>query len=191
MKAETIGSLAHLPVVERPLAMDVQAFDNQFVRLNVSEPSQVLACVVAQSSLLECIKARQFDDPHLLVLKDTVQQGGAKEVVIGDDGRFQGRICVSNVDGLRELILEKAHSSHYSIHPGVTKMYRNLKHHYWWRRMMKDIVAYASWCLNCQHVKYEHKKPEWIDSEIEYTRVEVGAHNYGFCGRLTAKLEIV
>ncbi|XP_070030888.1 uncharacterized protein [Nicotiana tomentosiformis] len=85
-KAESIGSLAYLSAVERPLSMDVHVLANQFVRLDVSDPSGVLACVVAQSLLLECIKARQFDDAHLLVLKDTVQQGGAMEVMIGDDG---------------------------------------------------------------------------------------------------------
>ncbi|XP_070032408.1 uncharacterized protein [Nicotiana tomentosiformis] len=85
-KAESMGSLAYLPVVERSLTKDVQALANQFVRLDISNNSRVLACVVAQSSLLERIKAHQFDDPHLLVLKDTVQRGGAKEVVIGDDG---------------------------------------------------------------------------------------------------------
>ncbi|XP_070036840.1 uncharacterized protein [Nicotiana tomentosiformis] len=107
-----MGSLAFLPVMERPLAMDVQAFANRFVRLDISEPRRVLACVVARSSLLECIKAYHFDDPHLLVLKDMVQRGGAKKVVIGDDGvmRPQGQICVPNVDGLREFILEEAHS---------------------------------------------------------------------------------
>ncbi|XP_070036699.1 uncharacterized protein [Nicotiana tomentosiformis] len=65
-KAESMGSLAYLPAMERPLSMDVQALANQFMRLD--------------SSLLEHIKARQFDDPHLLVLRNTVQQGGAKEV---------------------------------------------------------------------------------------------------------------
>ncbi|XP_070035973.1 uncharacterized protein [Nicotiana tomentosiformis] len=109
--------------------MDVQALANRFVRLDVSERSQVLACGVAQSLLLERIKACQFDDPHLLVLKDRVKPGGAKEVVIGDDGAmwFQGRISVPNVDGLRELILEEVHSSRYSIHLGVTKMHCDLK----------------------------------------------------------------
>jgi len=37
--------------------MDIQAFANRFVRLDISESSRVLACVVGQSSLLECIKA--------------------------------------------------------------------------------------------------------------------------------------
>ncbi|XP_070025852.1 uncharacterized protein [Nicotiana sylvestris] len=83
----------------------------------------------------EAIKARQFDDPHLEVLRETVLQGGAKEVSIGEDGvlQLQGRLCVPNVDGLRERILEEAHSLRYSIHPGAIKMYRDLRQHFWWR----------------------------------------------------------
>ncbi|XP_070032489.1 uncharacterized protein [Nicotiana tomentosiformis] len=92
------------------------------------------------------IKARQFDNPHLTVLRETVLHGSAKEVSISEDGvmRLQGCLYVPNVDGLRERILKKAHSSRYSIHPGVTKMYRNLRHHYWWRQMKKDIVEYRA-----------------------------------------------
>ncbi|XP_070022148.1 uncharacterized protein [Nicotiana sylvestris] len=71
-----------------------------------------------------------------------VLQGGTKEVFIGEDGvlRLQGRLCVPNVVGLRERILEEAHSLWYSIHPGALKMYRDLRQHYWWRRIKKDIV---------------------------------------------------
>ena len=41
----------------------------------------------------------------------------------GGDGvlRYQGRLCVPYVDGLRNWILEEAHGSRYSIHPGLTK----------------------------------------------------------------------
>lgn len=39
---------------------------------------------------------------------------------------YQGSLCVTNVDGLRERILAEAHSSKYLIHPGATKMYLNL-----------------------------------------------------------------
>ncbi|XP_070045890.1 uncharacterized protein [Nicotiana tomentosiformis] len=78
---------------------------------------------------------RQYNDPHLLVLKDTVQHGDVKELTIGDDGvlwgddsvlRMKGRLCVHNVDGLRELILQEAHSLRYSILPGASKMYQDL-----------------------------------------------------------------
>ncbi|XP_070054856.1 uncharacterized protein [Nicotiana tomentosiformis] len=108
-----MGSLAYIPVGESLLALDVQALANQFVRLHISELSHVLACTVAWSSLFERIRERQYDDPHLLVLSDTVWHGDAKQVTVGDDGvlRMQGHFCVPNKDGLRELILEVAYSS--------------------------------------------------------------------------------
>lgn len=56
--------------VEWLLAMDVQEFATRFVRLDIYEPSRILACVVAHSSLFEHIMTCQYDDPHLLVLKD-------------------------------------------------------------------------------------------------------------------------
>ncbi|XP_070004520.1 uncharacterized protein [Nicotiana sylvestris] len=114
-KAVSMGSLAFIPVSERPLTADVQA--NHFVRLDVSKPG-----------------------------RDTIQHGDAKEVTIGDDGmlRMQGQICVPNVDGLRELILEEAHSLRYSIHLSAPKMYQGLRQHYWWMRMKKDIVGFCS-----------------------------------------------
>ncbi|XP_070043083.1 uncharacterized protein [Nicotiana tomentosiformis] len=105
-----MDSLAFIPVGERPLAVDAQALANQPMRLDISESSRVLACVVSRSSLFDCIRERQYDDPHLLVLKDKVQHDDARDVTIGDDGvlRMQGRICVPNVDGLQELILVEA-----------------------------------------------------------------------------------
>ncbi|XP_070040613.1 uncharacterized protein [Nicotiana tomentosiformis] len=92
---------------------------------------------------------------------DTVLHGDAKQVVVGEDGvlGMQGCICVPNVDGLHELILEEAQSSRYSFHPSSAKMYQDLRQHYWWRRMKKVIVSYVARCLNCQQVKYEQQKP--------------------------------
>jgi hypothetical protein len=40
---------------------------------------------------------------------------------------FKNRICVPDIDSLRETILKEAHDSVYSIHPGSTKMYQDLK----------------------------------------------------------------
>jgi len=71
-KAESMSSLAFILAEEMPLALDNQSLANKLVRLDILEPSQVLACVVAQSSLFEQIKARQYDDPHLIVLREIV-----------------------------------------------------------------------------------------------------------------------
>jgi len=42
--------------------------------------------VVSRSSLYDRIRERQYDDPHFLVLKDTVQHGDVNDATIGDDG---------------------------------------------------------------------------------------------------------
>ena len=58
--------------------------------------------------------------------------GEAKEAVIEDEGvlSIKERVCVPRVDDLIHTILTEAHSSGYSIHPGATKMYRDLKQHF-------------------------------------------------------------
>ena len=64
-----------------------------------------------------------------------------------------------HVDDVIHTILTEAHSSGYSIHPGATKMYRDLKQHFWLSRMKRDIVEFVVKCQNCQQVKYEHQRP--------------------------------
>ena len=60
--------------------------------------------------------------------------------------KYQGRLCVPRVDGIQESIMEKGHSSIYSIHSGSTKMYHNLIEVYWWERMKKGIVEFVAKC---------------------------------------------
>jgi hypothetical protein len=40
------------------------------------------------------------------------------------------RICIPKLKPIRDLILREAHDSAYSIHPGSTKMYKDLKTRY-------------------------------------------------------------
>lgn len=70
--------------------------------------------------------------------------------------RIGGHVCVPKVGDLVRLILEEAHCLRYSINSGVTKMYHDLKQHYWWYGMKNDIVEFVSKCFNFQQVKYEH-----------------------------------
>ena len=127
-KAGSMGSLAHLHASRRPLAREVQTLANDLMRLEVNEKGGLLASVEARSSFLDKIKGRQSDDEKLRRIQDKVLRGEAKEAQIDEEGvlRIKGRVCVSRVDGLINTILTEAHSSRYSIHPGATKMYRDL-----------------------------------------------------------------
>ena len=72
-----------------------------------------------------------------------------------------------DVDALWTKIIEEAHGSTYSIHPGSTKMYPYLKKIYWWDDMNKDIAEYVAKCPNCQKVKTENLKPSGLTQIIE------------------------
>ncbi|GKB01240.1 putative reverse transcriptase domain-containing protein [Tanacetum coccineum] len=43
---------------------------------------------------------------------------------------------------VRTLIMDEAHKSKYSIHPGADKMYYDLRDRYWWMCIKKDIAVY-------------------------------------------------
>ena len=90
-----------------------------------------------------------------------VLRGEAKEAIIDEEGvlRIKGRVCVPCVNDLIHTILTQPHSSRYSIHPGATKMYRDIKQHFWWSMMKRAIVDFVAQCPNCQQVKYEHQRP--------------------------------
>ncbi|GKE64752.1 putative reverse transcriptase domain-containing protein [Tanacetum coccineum] len=55
--------------------------------------------------------------------------------------------------------MDEAHTSRYSIHLGVDKMYHDLRDLYWWPGMKRDIAEYVSKCLTCSKIKAKHHKP--------------------------------
>jgi hypothetical protein len=61
-------------------------------------------------------------------------------------------------DEVRQQILDEAHLSRYSIHSGSTKMYHDLKQHYWWTKMKIEIARYVVRCDTCRCVKAIHMK---------------------------------
>ncbi|GJW38876.1 putative reverse transcriptase domain-containing protein [Tanacetum coccineum] len=86
-----------------------------------------------------------------------------------DDGGiyFFDRIWIPSVGGVRKLIMDEAHTSRYSIHPGADKMYHDLRDLYWWPGMKRDIAEYVSKCLTCSKIKAEHQKPSGLLQQPE------------------------
>jgi hypothetical protein len=61
--------------------------------------------------------------------------------------------------GALKTIMKEAHDSAYSIHPGSTKMYQNLKQKYWWYGLKRDVAAHVAECDVSLRVKVEHQRP--------------------------------
>ncbi|WMV32982.1 hypothetical protein MTR67_026367, partial [Solanum verrucosum] len=72
-----------------------------------------------ESSFVSDVKAKQGLDLILIELREVVLNKSVEALSKGGDGvlRYQGCLCVPNIDDLKERILSKAHSFQYYIHP--------------------------------------------------------------------------
>ncbi|KAK1620721.1 hypothetical protein QYE76_026238 [Lolium multiflorum] len=103
----------------------------------------------------------QLDDPFIVEEMRRIDEGRQSEFHRGESGSlwFQKRICVPDIAEIKEVILREAHQTPYSIHPGSTKMYMDLKELFWWNNMKREIAQYVAECHTCQRVKAEHQSP--------------------------------
>jgi hypothetical protein len=60
---------------------------------------------------------------------------------------------------LKKEILDEAHTIRYSIHPGSTKLYLDLRQQFWLTRMKREAARYVSKCDTCRKVKAGYMKP--------------------------------
>ena len=71
------------------------------------------------------------------------------------------------VDRIQDRIIDEAYNSRYSIHPGSSKIYHDLRELYWLKGMKKGIDEFVAKFPNCQQVKVEHKRPGGLAHNIE------------------------
>jgi hypothetical protein len=85
-----------------------------------------------EPTLEQKIRKGQTGDARIQEIKDLITGGRGPEFTEDEQGTvwFKDRICVPDIESLRETILKEAHDSNYSIHPGITKMYQDLKRKY-------------------------------------------------------------
>ncbi|WMV49421.1 hypothetical protein MTR67_042806 [Solanum verrucosum] len=116
------------------------------MQLGISEKDEVLANIEVRPTFIEEIKDKQFEYESLNELRKKTVSGKAQDTTLDACGvlSFMGIIYVPQVDDLIKKILTESHGLRYSIHPNVTKMYRDLKRLYWWLGMKKDIAEFVA-----------------------------------------------
>nr|CAH66151.1 OSIGBa0097I11.3 [Oryza sativa] len=134
----------------------------EFERLNLGIVSKgFVAALEAKPTLFDQIREAQVNDPDIQEIKKNMRRGKAIGYVEDEQGTvwLGERICVPENKELKDTIMKEAHETLYSIHPGSTKMYQDLKQQFWWASMRREIAEYVALCDVCQRVKAEHQKP--------------------------------
>jgi hypothetical protein len=77
------------------------------------------------------IIAAQKDDEGMGHIKRRMREGDPKVACFHEDAEgtlwFKERLVVPRREALKKMILDEAHTSRCSIHPGSTKMYHDLR----------------------------------------------------------------
>jgi hypothetical protein len=119
-----------------------------------------------ESILLQRIIDAQRSNEGMKHIHEKIKAGKANCFRKDDQGVvwFNNRIVVPKNDEVHQQILDEAHLSHYSIHLGSTKIYHDLKQHYWWTKMKIEIARYVAGCDTCRRVKAIHMPCVWLPS---------------------------
>ncbi|KAA0036674.1 pol protein [Cucumis melo var. makuwa] len=136
-------------------------FERVEIAVSVGEVTSQLAQLSVQPTLRQKIIVAQQNDPYLVEKRRLVETGQGEDFSISsDDGlMFEGRLCVPEDSAVKTELLTKAHSSPFTMHPGSTKMYQDLRSVYWCRNMKREVADCVSRCLVCQQVKTPRQRP--------------------------------
>ncbi|WVZ76321.1 hypothetical protein U9M48_024305 [Paspalum notatum var. saurae] len=120
-----------------------------------------VATFEAEPTLEQEIRKHQKTDEKIQEIREQIKVGKAPHFREDEQGPvwYKNRIYVPDMDSIRKLTLNEAHDTAYSIHPGSTKMYHDLKERFWWYGMKRAVAEYVAVCDTCQCVKAKHQRP--------------------------------
>ncbi|XP_075080213.1 uncharacterized protein LOC142165745 [Nicotiana tabacum] len=146
LSRKSMGSLKHVEAGKLEMTKEIYRLANLSVRLHDTGDQGVVVQNIAGSSLIAEVEMRQFEDPELVKIKESIPFQKKQLFEQTDNGilKYKGRWCVPNGGELRKQIMTEMHQSWYSVHPGSTKMYHDLRQLYWWNDMKKDIATFVA-----------------------------------------------
>ena len=109
----------------------------------------ILANLVVESTIVGRVVDSQHSDPDCIRWRKIALSDEPGDYTVDGDGgfRLRGRLIVPDSEELRRDILHEAHKTKYTVHPGGTKMYQDLKKQYWWKQIDRKSTR-----LNSSHI---------------------------------------
>jgi hypothetical protein len=159
--ADALSRKAHCHCLSIEALSETLCWEMRKLNLEII-PQGSLNHIAVEPTLQDSIIMAQLHDEGVKIIKQQLDQGEEKYKCFQVDHKgilwFKGRIVVPKDHQLRKQILDEAHLSKFSMHPGSTKMYQDLRQNFWWTRMKREIARYVSECEICQRVKASHLK---------------------------------
>ena len=162
LSRKTSATLMSIQGLPKLLQSDINSLELEFIWGQLS-------ALTLQPTIMEGMRGAQELDPNLFRIREAVENGTNTEFSISKDGilSLKGRICIPEDEELRNQLLTEAHTTPYSVYPGATKMYKDMKKAFWWSGLKKDVANYVAKCLVCQKIKAEHQRPARVLQPIE------------------------
>jgi hypothetical protein len=136
------GSISAMFTMQKELLLDLERAG---VEMMVGEIQSYISSLTLELTLMEEIRTAQLSNDEITKAMKKWKKGVQSDFHVAGDGimKFRNRVCITNDMELKRVILSEAHQSLYTVHPGNTKMYQDLRKNYWWKGMKKDIAQYV------------------------------------------------
>jgi hypothetical protein len=159
--ADALSRKAHCHFLSIEAISETLCWEMRKLNLEII-PQGSLNHIAVEPTLQDSIIRAQLHDEGVKIIKQQLAQGEEKYKCFQVDHKgilwFKGCIVVPKDHQLHKQILDEAHLSKFSMHPGSTKMYQDLRQNFWWTCMKREIARYVSECDICQRVKASHLK---------------------------------
>jgi hypothetical protein len=131
-------------------------FDDGFNLLHPAMLHNIQVSCTLESKIIEVQKI----DKGIFHIKEKMKKEPTKHFRVDEQGVlwFNDRLVVPKDRELKNELMDEAYHFKLSIHPGISKMYREFRHRYWWTKM-KEIAAYVARYDTCCRVKALHMRP--------------------------------
>ncbi|WVZ84072.1 hypothetical protein U9M48_031144 [Paspalum notatum var. saurae] len=158
--ADALSRRAHCNVIEAQPTARVICWEMDEIEMPTEQLVELYSLII-EPTIKDLVIAAQKQDPGMAHICEGIDEEKKACFTLDDQGVlwFNNRLVVPKDMELRKKILDEAHTSVLTMHPGSNKMYQDLKQKFWWTRMKREIAKYVSECDVCKRVKADHLKP--------------------------------
>ncbi|WVZ94325.1 hypothetical protein U9M48_040230 [Paspalum notatum var. saurae] len=166
--ADALSRRAHCNVIEARPTVRVLCCEIDEIELPTEQLAELYNLII-EPTIKEQIITAQKQDKGMAFIRKGMDEKKRACFTLDDQGVlwFKNRLVVPKDMELRKRILDEAHTSMFTMHPGSNKMYQDLKQKFWWTRMKREIATYVSECDVCQRIKANHLKPAGMLQPLE------------------------